>query len=86
MKTIYPGSTVLQCYAYLAHPRFEESTVQTYILDAAIPGTAFGHQNRFLTCSLRFRDYNDFGFRGRGVYVIEAKVCHYHADMTVLAH
>ena len=86
MKMIYPGSTVIHCYVYLTHPHFKESTVQTYILDAAIPSTAFGHKNCFLTCSLHFCDCNEFGFHGQGVYIIEVKVCHSHAEMIILAY
>ena len=71
---ISPGTTIIHCYAYLAHPRFERSPVPSYILDAALPAMLFGQQCRFITCSLRFRDYNNVSFHCPAVYLIEANV------------
>ena len=74
MTTIHPGSTTIHCFAFLAHPRFEETPVRSFVLDAAIPATPFGRKNRFVTCSFRFCDYDDVGFHRAGVYLVEAKV------------
>ena len=74
MTTIHPGSTTIHCFAFLAHPRFEESPVRSFVLDAAIPAKPFGRKNRFLTCSFRLCDYDEVGFQHAGVYLVEAKV------------
>ena len=74
MTAIYPGSTTIHCYAYLAHPRFEFSSLLSFVVDGAVPATPFGRQNRFLTCSFRFRDFKKIGFHQPGVYLIEAVV------------
>ena len=74
MTAIYPGSTTIHCYAYLAHPRFDLSSLLSFVVDGAVPATPFGQQNRFLTCSFRFHDSKKNGFHQPGVYLIEAVV------------
>ena len=71
---INPGTIIIHCYTYLAHPRFECLPVPSYILDAALPAMPFSQQCQFITCSLCFRDYNNISFHRPAIYLIEANV------------
>lgn len=75
MMVFYPGSCIIQGYAFLEWPCFQLNAINSFILDTAIAGSLYTSINHILYGTVQINEQLLHHFIDARVYTIEAKAC-----------